>query len=157
MAKEQPRNSKKRMKQLPLPQQGVGARHKQSHLQQGGGGYLDVCTETKIQGLEKKPRDPRIDELKKAGVSWKWITLAETIGYDDFVVVWRMLTSLFEKPDDYMVRMVIPHAKKLERIQRNLFIQTLSESHPTKEIPKLMAELGMPISLPQVYRILERK
>jgi len=157
MSKEQTRNSIQGMGQPPLPQQGVGARHRQPTQVAGGVEYQDIYTESEKPLLGKTARDPRIEELRKDGLSWKWVIIADAIGYDDFVVMWRLATSLFETPDGYMIRMHLPHSKKLERIQRNLLIKTLSEHSTPKEIPGIMEEYGMPISLPQVYRILGKE
>jgi len=110
---------------------------------------------------EKIARDPRIDELRSGGLSWRWLTIAETIGYDSFVVMWRMASELFMDSDierTSTIRIVIPHARKLERIQRDRLIVSLaSEGLDVADIQnELKKRIQWNLGRRQIARIIEK-
>lgn len=113
---------------------GVGGRQAEAPSPPGGGGYLDTCGFFKIRPAEDpKKRDPRLDELSAMGMPRTWLQVAETIGVDAFLQMWRILDA-----DDAMLAnghlrgagMVIevrlrPYRSYL-RFQRNRYIETLA-------------------------------
>ena len=103
---------------------GVGARHKQPGRAPGGVGYLTICNALKSSVQKNRALDPRISQLKKMGLDWKWIKIAENIGFDAFLNMWTLMSDLFDD-DRSCIRASIPHVKKLIRFQRNMLIQNL--------------------------------
>jgi len=107
-----------------VARQRVGARHKRMDRRAGGVGYLDIYTKLESPIQKNRARDPRIMQLKKMGLDWRWITIAERIGFDSFVETWALISDLFEDDRSY-VRASIPHVKKLIRFQRDMLIRQL--------------------------------
>ena len=70
-----------------------GGRQAKGGARPGGGGYLNVCTTSKLADrAEKKfPRDPRLDILRKMGMHHTWQKIAAEIGMDAFLAMWRIL------------------------------------------------------------------
>jgi len=136
---------------------GVGARHRQTHPAAQGVGYLDNCNKTQTLPLGEKLRDPRIEELREEGISWQWIAIADAIGYDNFIMMWRMVSGFDHNPYSSMVRIFIPHSRKLDKIQRNRFIATMSrENKSTDEImERLKNELNCGLKRKQICRIID--
>ena len=138
--------------------QEVGGRQQEAQPSRQGGGYLDVCNEDRTEGSKKIARDPRIEELRRAGLSWRWVSIAEEIGYESFVVLWQMASHLFaysdpERPSS--VRMLMPHVGMLDRIQRNKVILSMREEDP-KEIQRYLKDVaGVTISVKQIRRIIK--
>lgn len=157
MPEDRKRSSIERMQPGPA---GVGARHKGSPPDSQGAGYLDVCMKSRPEGSKNRARDPRIDELREHGVSWRWIAIAEAIGYDNFVIMWRMATALFADSDrerPSMVRILMPHVRKLDRIQRDSMISTLKDHCDPDEIrDELERTMSIMLSRRQVCRIIKR-
>lgn len=103
---------------------GVGARHRASRQGAGGLGYLDIYTKTESPIQKNRGRDPRILQLKKMGLDWRWIRIAERVGFDTFLQTWVLISDMFEDDRAY-VRASIPHVKKLLRFQRNILIRRM--------------------------------
>jgi len=87
-------------------------------------GYLDIYKELESPIQKNRARDPRIVQLKKIGMDWRWITIAEQIGFESFIKTWSLISDLFEDDRSY-VRASIPHVKKLIRFQRDMLIRQL--------------------------------
>ena len=75
------------------PGTGVGARHGHPAPQAGGGGYQGTRGVSKFANFAFGDRDPRIDELRTMGLQARWIRIAEAIGVDAFLAMWRILDS----------------------------------------------------------------
>jgi len=104
-------------------------------------------------------RDPRIDELSSGGLSWRWVAIADAIGYDAFVCMWRLTTQLFEGSDmdrTGMVRVLIPNCRSLDRMQRNKLIFALNEEGLScREIHnEIHSRIGCSITTKHIKRIL---
>lgn len=141
---------------------GVGARRMKSPLPTQGGGYPNICIKNRTAGSEKIARDPRIDELRRAGLSWRLVAIADAVGYETFVELWQMLSLLYESSDlerTSCVRIVIPHIRKLEKIQRNNYIYALHEQGlNAREIRELLRrKTGITISCRQICRLINRR
>lgn len=132
--------------------QGVGARHKGPGAQLGGGGYLDNCTNSEI--LEKKSRDPRLDELDAVGINGFWRSLAQDIGYENFLVVWERLSDRADEGTDKH-RVYIPQFSQFSRYQRNRLIQSLSKQGADEALIKsrISSSLGECISTAHIRRL----
>jgi len=128
------RSSTDRIKHQSRHQAGVGARHRQPGRSTGGVGYLTVCNALKSSIQKNRAMDPRISQLKKMGLDWKWIRIAESMGFDSFLQMWTMMSELFDN-DRSCIRASIPHVKKLIRFQRNMVINELhSQGHDIQYI-----------------------
>lgn len=140
--------------------EGVGGRQTDPSPSQGGGGYLNICKILNFQPSgEPKKIDPRLEELKKMGLQHVWIRVAEEIGFDAFLSVWRILDA---DPASYGGggRLEIPlraYSSYL-RYQRNRYIETLTEMGcDAKQIrDRLKEQLRERISLRHISRIQKR-
>ena len=122
---------------------GVGARQGLGAAPAGGGEYLNNCD---LQNFsfsnpapdgEKNRRDPRFAELEKIGIPTVWLRIAERVGFDTWLDLWRMLSDDESVRHDGGAR--LPKLRcysSYSRYQRNRYIRAL-------------AEQGMPISLIQ--------
>jgi len=109
----------------------------------GGLGYLDVYTKVESSIQKNRARDPRITQLKKMGMDWRWIRIAQQIGFDAFIQTWALISDLFEDERPY-VRASIPHVKKLIRYQRNILIRRLDASgHNVRHIQDVIKKTYM--------------
>ncbi|MDT8372086.1 MAG: hypothetical protein RQ783_08890 [Gammaproteobacteria bacterium] len=133
----------------------VGARHRDQSFPPWGGGYLDNCTGPEV--LEKKSRDPRLDELREAGIGNHWTTLADEIGYDAFIVVWRVLSNRADDSEDAH-KLYIPKFNSFERYQRNRYILTLSSMGLTPKAIKdhVANELNEDLHVNHIHKLIRQ-
>lgn len=138
--------------------QGVGGRQPIDPLLARGGGYQDICTISKpsFRGSE----DPRIDFLKKIGLSDLWIEIAEVIGFDDFIYIWRILDrDNIGAPSEARAtnRVRVPGFNRFHKFLRNKLILQLSQSgkKPAEIKAKLHSLLRENISARHVVRIIQ--
>lgn len=105
----------------------VGARGAHQDGADRGGGYLKICGSAK-PGAAVVPRDPRLDELEKVGLPRLWLSMAERVGFDAFLDVWRMLSAdRSRERDEGGLRM--PKLRDFDsylRYQRNRYIEALA-------------------------------
>jgi hypothetical protein len=155
------RSSTKEMKAIVRHQQGVGARHPYTPLCGEGGRYLDTCTEPVFfEKNFKKSEDQRINELREMGLGYKWLQIAETIGFDNFMSIWAILDADNINNSDIpseRVRIWVPTFNRYLRYQRNRYILARAadkDANPDdikKEIRKL---LGESLSLAHIKKIM---
>lgn len=112
--------------------QGVGGRHDAPGTPPQGGGYQGICTPRKFPRLADPPgvRDPRLDDLDRMGMPAHWIKVAEAIGVDAFLTMWRVLDSEPSLWDDIPGSPMHIRLRRYEsylRYQRNRLIETLSD------------------------------
>lgn len=69
---------------------GVGARQAGQRAPARGGGYRKICGP---QNFDPTIEDPRLGELRTIGLPRLWMLVAETVGVDAFLDVWRRLTD----------------------------------------------------------------
>lgn len=122
---------------------GVGGRHGNSLLPQGRGGYLDICNETEvtIQDLKKILRHPVLEDV------------AEQIGADAFVSMWRMIDEL----QDDGVWLRLPSFSRLERFKRNEMILAMArDGTKPADIHKHLCSADISLSLRAVHAILHQ-
>jgi len=121
--------------------QGVGARRLDGPLQSGGGGSLDSCTTPEFAlkaDHGQNLRDPRLRDLERVGLGADFLALAEDIGVDAFLTVWRFMSA---RRDVYR-KVTMPDYGSYERFQRNCYIRSLaSEGHDVKEIRKIVSKV----------------
>lgn len=99
---------------------GVGGRQRTRPVRAGGGGYLDGRTPSELRA------DPRLRELAEIGLAAHWLAVAEIVGYDSFIALWRWLSSVPElRDDDNQIELRLRPFRSYERYQRNRYIDTL--------------------------------
>lgn len=101
--------------------------------------------------------DPRIAELRQLRLGPAWLGVADLIGFDQFVAVWRLLTSS-EAWLDERNRISLPSFKQYLRLQRNLLIKSMLErGHTTAEIrAHVRAALGEDMDLSHLLKIIAK-
>jgi len=107
----------------------------------------------------QKKRDPRIDELRQMGLQRVWLEVAEAIGVDNFLMMWRILDSdQASICDDGRLLMPIRNYRTFLRYQRNRYIESLdSMGHKPPEIQKkLKDQLCEQISIRHISKIIQR-
>lgn len=132
----------------------LGARHEAPPPPAAGGGSRDECNGSDFD--VRPARDARIDELRRSGVGRVWLTVADAIGYEAFLVVWRTLAAQPEVADERH-RVYVPRWHSFLRYQRNLLVRTLARSGATpEEIQAAVAkEVGEMMSRTHVCRLVK--
>ncbi len=148
---------------LPGPVGGVGARQGGPGPGPGGGGYLDICTapeSPKKKAAEPQKdaarRDPRLGDLESIGLKSVWLDVAEEIGVDSFLRVWRIIDA--DPCCDYggsTLRVNIPLYRVFLRFQRNQYIRGLAgrKNSPRAIQRRLLRQFGEMVSLRHIKRI----
>jgi len=118
---------------------GEGARQGLPHPTPQGGEYLNNCdlsNFSKNAAPEKKRRDPRFEELEKIGLPAVWLRIAERVGFDTWLDLWRMLSNDESVRHDGGARLPkIRCFSAYSRYQRNRYIKALAaQGMPPKEI-----------------------
>lgn len=108
---------------------GVGARQADKRPKPGGGGYPQICgvQNFELRDEQKKSRDPRFDELARIGLPAAWLRLAERVGFDTWLDVWRTISEDEALRHDGGQRM--PKLRAYDaylRFQRNRYIEALA-------------------------------
>lgn len=99
--------------------------------------------------------DPRLDELHDMGMHPRWLHIAEAIGLDAFLLVWRLLDENPPNIPGSKVCVSMPRFTRYLRYQRNRFIEALVvEGIRTADIRRrLKSELGVNVSLRHIDRV----
>ena len=124
-----------------------------------GGGYQDSCSGAGAAvgppGAGGAARDPRIEELRRVGIGRVWIRVAESVGFEAFLLVWQVLAS-DDSVQDERSRVLVPSPTRYQLHQRNLLIKTLASEGV--EVPaicdRVNRELGENLSPKRVKRLL---
>lgn len=140
--------------------QGVGGRHGSSPPSRGRGGYQDVCGVLNFRPGVKKSDDPRLDELIAMGLPAYWIQVAEFLGVDAFLGMWRILDANRDNMPETrgntgsMSPTLRPYSGYL-RFQKNRFVENLSaQGIPPKEIQRrVQTQLCESISIVNIRRL----
>lgn len=143
--------------QAPMP--GVGARQADPGPPDRGGGYLDTCG-----SANDGASDPRLAELAHLGLPRAWLMIAELIGFDAWLNVWRMLSSA--EFDSWIRRETggtrMPQLRSYDsylRYQRNRYIEALAaRGMKAGEIQRAVARnLREPLDEKHVLKIMKRR
>lgn len=113
----------------------VGARRGLADVPAGGGEYLENCDHPNFSNpapapapdFEKKRRDPRFSELERIGLPRVWLRIAERVGFDAWLDIWRMLSDDESVRHDGGAR--LPKLRcysAYSRYQRNRYIEALA-------------------------------
>jgi len=134
-------------RQPPAPE--VGGRHKPAHPASEGGGYPDICTPLRVGA-----HDPRVADFRRAGLPRIWVEIAELVGYEQFIGLWRILTDADEYHDN-AGRVRLPSMGPYYRHLRNEWIRSLlAEGAEPVEIQCLMRrQMGHTLSISSIQRI----
>ncbi len=102
---------------------GVGGRQRPLHPPPRGGGYLNNCNASEV-------RDPRLDDLAAAHMPAALLRIAERIGVDAFLEVWRELDKSEDLPrtDNGMILLRFRPYKSWLTYQRNRYILALHDA-----------------------------
>lgn len=135
----------------------VGGRQAPAPSPAGGGGYQNICTVLNFDAsAAEKKRDPRLEELRQMGLQRIWCEVAEVIGVDALLKMWRILDSDPESIGDNG-RLILPLCRynTFLRYQRNRYIETLAEmGEKPRDIQRILkAQLCEEISLRHISRI----
>lgn len=134
--------------------EGVGARQAGNPEGYRGGGYLDECIDPELF------TDARVRELAEMGMPRIWLTVAEELGYDVFMALWRILDAAMElrSDSDSMILVQLRRYRSFQRFQRNRYIETLAPLLSDAEIQaRLIAELDEKLHISHVRRISRRR
>ena len=134
--------------------EGVGARQPEDHDPSGGGGYLDECTTPQVWA------DVKLRELAEMGLPRVLLDVASAIGYDSFMVMWRVLDAAPELHSDSgsMIELQMRRFRSFQRYQRNKFIESLAPFLDDAAIQRRVeVELGEKLSLRHVHRRAARR
>lgn len=134
--------------------QGVGGRQDVTCNPVGGGGGLGDCTTRQLSD-----RDPRLDEFEKMGLRSHVIELAEKIGVDNFLVLWRALDSDdgFSQ-DANRLWLRLPRYQQYLKFQRNRFAEMLHSIgyRPKTILAKIKESFGETMTKQNISLILRR-
>lgn len=139
---------------------GVGGRQASSPSPAWGGGYQNICTVLNFEpGAEEKKRDPRLEEFKQMGLQRVWLDVAEEIGVDAMLKMWRILDrDQSSIGDDGRLLVPIRSYSTFLRYQRNRYIESLNcmGMKPREIQEKLNAQLCEKISLRHISRLIHQ-
>jgi|GEM_PF-720118 len=128
----------------------VGARQTRPAPPAGGGGYLNGCTPSGLR------QDARLRELAEIGLSATWLSVAQLLGYDAFVAMWRLLSSdPALRNDDDQIELRLRPFRAYERYQRNRYIATLVQAgiKPSEIHTMVRQDLGEHLSYRHIKRL----
>lgn len=134
----------------PPSHRGVGGRQGGSGPRQGGGGYLNGRTPPEFR------KDIRLRELSEIGLSKIWLDIAAAVGYDQFIGIWKNISSKPELRDDSnQVALTIRPFRAYERYQRNRYIDTLVAAglRPSQVHEVVRHDLGENLTVSQITRL----
>lgn len=145
---------------------GVGAWQGEAAHPGRGGEYLNNCAPANFSAPgrlsapgEKKRNDPRLDELARIGLPGVWLRIAERVGFDTWLDLWRMLSEDDSVRHDGGSR--LPKLRCFSayfRFQRNQYIRALAaQGAPPLQIQaSLRRQLGEELDITNVKRIARR-
>ena len=136
--------------------QGVGARRAGEGADGAGGEYLEMC------GAQNfcPDADPRFADLRRIGLPRAWLMVAETIGFDAWLEVWRRISADESLLHDGGQRM--PKLRSFDaylRFQRNRYIDALAaRGMSVQQVARAVARnLREPLDEKHVAKIMRRR
>lgn len=132
----------------------VGARQTPPAGPGGGGGYQ------KIRGSQNfEFADPRLAELREIGLPKVWLAVAERVGFDAWMDVWRLLDAEEQLQEgEGTLRMRLRRYGAYLRYQRNRYIQALAlQGVPAAQVRRMLAKnLGEHLTESHVERLMRK-
>jgi len=142
---------------------GVGARHRSSPPRRRGGGYQDNCNVFEFSANPKKiDGDPRMAELAAMGLPDYWLKVADYLGFDAFLGMWRILdANELSIPQFNGSNSMSPTLRRYSnylRFQKNRFVETLAMQgvKPQEIQRRVKAQLCESISITHIQRIAQK-
>lgn len=137
--------------------QGVGARHGQSAPPTGQGGYLNICNSDRFSKKNAPHDDSRLAELREIGLAAHWIDVAASIGVDNFLTMWAILSNCDAVQDEKHYAYV-PRFSVWMRYQRNRVIMSLhADGLCAQEIRvRIRDDLNETVSVDHIKRIIAK-
>jgi hypothetical protein len=134
---------------------GVGARHGSIASPMVQGGYPDICTTNKFSKKNPPGADSRLAELREIGLASHWIEVAQTIGVDNFLATWAILSNSDAVQDEKHYAYV-PRYSLWLRYQRNRVILSLSaDGLSTREIcVRIKQDLNETVTIGHIRRVI---
>lgn len=145
--------------------QGVGARHGDPTDPAPGGEYPNNCNLQNFSNPapapdnKKNSRDPRFDDLVRIGIPAVWMRIAERVGFDAWLDIWRMISSDDSVRHDGGARLPkLRYYSAYSRFQRNRYIQALdAQGVPPQLIQEAVyRNLGEELDITNITRISRR-
>lgn len=139
--------------------QGVGGRRCLSPSPAGGGGYQKNREIFEIRPGVKKSADPRLDELAVMGLADYWLQVAEYLGVDAFLGMWRILDSNQNGiPRASDANSLAPRLRTYSnylRFQKNRFVENLAAQgiSPREIQARVRSQLCETISIRHITRL----
>lgn len=134
----------------------VGARQAGEAADGAGGEYLEMC------GAQNfcSDADPRFADLRRIGLPRAWLMVAETIGFDAWLEVWRRISADESLLHDGGQRM--PKLRSFDaylRFQRNRYIDALAaRGMSVPQVARAVARnLREPLDEKHVAKIMRRR
>ena len=133
----------------------MGGRQHRSPPATRGGGYPDICTQTEVP-----LSDPRMRELKQMALPSVWMSIAELVGFESFISLWKILDENFKpKYHRNCIRVDMPGFSRFERYQRNgyirrVFTETGLKAKHLRNVIK--NDMGVELSVRQIDRIIQK-
>lgn len=142
----------------PVHVPGVGARQGDLFASAGGGEYLNECT------TPKHWEKVKLGELADMGLPSVWLRVADAIGYEKFLIFWRILDTAAElrevrrSENESMIEVQLRRYSSFKRYQRNRFIEALAAAGlPATEIQQAVRQrLGEKLGKPYIRRLAKR-
>ncbi len=142
--------------------EGVAGRQINHHKLRRRGGYQRTGDPSNFdQSAEKNSRDARMNELRAMGLQQHWLKIADEIGVDEFLKIWRILDRELQSGESSSSgRLIVPlrlYSTYL-RYQRNRYIESLAnEGNPPRIIRrKLMTLLHEKISIRNILAVIKK-
>lgn len=145
---------------------GVGGRRGPARAPAVRGGYQDICNVFEIDVGVKKiaAGDPRLRELAAMGIAGYWMQVAEYIGVDAFLAMWRILDANRDNMPaakcgggSSLAPTLRTYSSYL-RFQKNRFVETLAAQGvaPIEIKKRVEHQLNDTISMGHLYRITQK-
>ena len=98
----------------------------------------------------------RLRELAEIGLSATWLSVAQLLGYEQFVAMWRLLSAdPALRNDDDQIELRLRPFRAFERYQRNRYIATLVQAgiKPSDIHAMVHKDLGEKLSYRHIKRL----
>jgi hypothetical protein len=136
---------------------GVGARHGLIGYSPCRGGYLNICNSEKFSEKTVQNADFRLSELREIGLASHWLDVASSIGVDNFLTMWAILSNCDAVQDEKHYAYV-PRYSIWIRYQRNRVILSLhADGLCAQEIRvRIWDDLKESVSVDHIKRIISK-
>lgn len=136
---------------------GVGARPGLTASPAGQGGYLNICNSDRFSKKNAPGDDSRLTELREIGLAAHWLDVAASIGVDNFLTMWAILSNCDAVQDEKHYAYV-PRYSVWMRYQRNRVIMSHhADGLCAQEIRvRIREDLNESVSVDHIKRIIAK-